>query len=79
MSILDNNISQGLNGLHLTAKYGMFDCMKYLLENNLNSVNSRVKSTGDTALHCVLAGNLNGKRTVKLLRLLLDNGGELDR
>ncbi len=56
----------------------MFDCVKYLLENNINGVNDQVTSTGDTALHTVLASSL-GKITIKFVRLLLDNGGDLDR
>ncbi len=56
----------------------MFDCIKYLLENNINEVTDEVTSTGDTALHTVLGSNL-GKKTFQFVRFLLDNGGELSR
>lgn len=64
--------------LHLAAKHGMFDCIKYLLENNINEVNDQVTSTGDTALHILLGSQL-GKKTFQLVCFLLDNGGEFSR
>ncbi len=41
-------------------------------------MNDQVPSTGDTALHTVLGSSL-GKMTIKFVRLLLDNGGDVDR
>ncbi len=64
---------QGLTGLHLAAKHGKLDCMRYLLDHCDISVDLLVPHTGNTPLHCSILGKTGG-RTVQCMKLLLDRG-----
>ena len=66
--------TQGLNGLHLAAKCGQMDCIKYLLDHCGVDVNCAAVSTGSTALHYSIA-HANVTRSLQCVKLLLSRGG----
>ena len=65
---------QGLNALHLAAKYGQLDCIKYLLDNCSIDVNCVSFSTGSSALHYSIA-HTNPTRSLQCTKLLLSRDG----
>ena len=65
---------QGLNGLHLAAKCGQMDCIKYLLDHCGADVNCAAVSTESTALHYSIA-HANVTRSLQCVKLLLSRGG----
>ena len=65
---------QGLNALHLGAKYGQLDSIKYLLDNCSIDVNCVASSTGNSALHYSIA-HTNPTRSLQCTKLLLNRGG----
>ena len=65
---------QGLNGLHLAAKHGQVECIKYLLDECGIDVNCAAVSAGNTALHYSIA-YANTTRSLQCTKLLLSRGG----
>ena len=69
---------QGMNGLHVAAKYGQLECLQYLLENCSVDVNCGAVSTGSSALHYSTA-HTNATKRLQCTKLLLKHGGNLKR
>lgn len=64
---------QGLPCLHLTAKSGHLDCMRYLLDNFEVDVNHVTELNGNSALHYCITAQFNSKRYL-CLKLLVERG-----
>ena len=68
--------AQGMNGLHLAAKYGQVGCIKHLLNNCSIDVDCIALSTGNNALHYSIA-HTNATRSLQCTKLLLSHGGNI--
>ena len=70
---------QGLNCLHLAARNGHIDCLRYLLDNYNIGVDETVASSGCTALHLTISTKSSGKIRLRCMKLLLERGADLDK
>ena len=67
---------QGMNGLHLAAKYGQVGCIKYILDHCRIDVDCIALSTGSNPLHYSIA-HTNATRSLQCTKLLLSHGGNI--
>ena len=68
-------ISQGLNGLHLSAKNGHFDCLKYLVNNSDLDIDTLSEQSKASPLHYSVQVK-NGTKMYQCMKLLLDKGAD---
>ena len=78
MKVYILTLFQGVNGLHLAAKNGRLDCMRYLLDNCDISVNESTAPTGNTPLHYSITKR-NGRWNLQCMKLLLERGADKNK
>ena len=62
--------------MHLSAKNGDFDCLKYLLNNTDIDINAVTKGMKMTPLHCSLMLDKDKSKQYKCMKLLLEGGAD---
>lgn len=75
-SALTTRSLQGLNCIHLAAKNGHLDCLRYLLNNCSIAVDETVASSGCTALHFSISTKSGGVKSLQCMKLLLERGAD---
>ena len=71
-------LTQGLNCIHLAAKSGHLECLRYLLNNCSMSVDEPVASSGLTSLHYSISTK-NSVRSLQCMKLLLERGADQNK
>lgn len=71
-------VSQGLNPIHVAAKYRKLEVLEYLLEHCHIDVDSVAMGSGDTPLHCVLS-QADASHAAQCVRLLLKKRADCNR
>lgn len=68
-----------MNCLHLAAKNGHLDCLRYLLNNCGIDVNEVAAPSGYTALHFSVSTKTSGRGSYQCLKLLLERGTDQNK
>lgn len=66
---------QGLNGLHLSAKNGHLDCLKYLLNHSGLDIDTLSEQSKASPLHYSVQVK-SGTKMYQCMKLLLDRGAD---
>jgi hypothetical protein len=70
---------EGLTCLHLAAKNGHIDCLRYLLDSCRCDVDEAETTSGRTALHFSVSNRRSPQTSLQVAKLLLERGADPNR